>query len=112
MALRATYGNVPAAVDWIIRRRDEKATVRAQEQDDLKRRKLQKRLGVTENGDPVSTIIKISNTCMIGPLPALCISVIRFHVIILFLGQCNILEKLERNGLQPRTHYTSVKTGQ
>jgi hypothetical protein len=53
MALRATYGDVPAAVDWIIRRREEKLEIRKQEQEDIRRRKLQKRLGVTESGQPV-----------------------------------------------------------
>jgi hypothetical protein len=54
VALRAAYGNVPAAVDLIIRRREEEAKNRQQEKEDSKRRKLQKKLGVCNNGDPVN----------------------------------------------------------
>ena len=54
MALRATYGNVAAAVDLIIRKREEQAEIRKQEKEDIRRRRLQKKLGVCNNGDPVS----------------------------------------------------------
>ena len=54
MALRATYGNVAAAVDLVIRRREEQAEIRKQEKEDIRRRRLQKKLGVCSNGEPVS----------------------------------------------------------
>lgn len=54
MALRSTYGDITAAVDWIIRKRDEKTLNKKQDDEDMKRRKLQKKLGKCANGDPVN----------------------------------------------------------
>jgi hypothetical protein len=54
MALRATYGNMAGAVEWIIRKREEKSQIREQEREDLARRKLQKKLGKCEDGQPVN----------------------------------------------------------
>lgn len=54
MALRATYGDIARAVDWIIRRREELREIKEQEKEKRDRRKLQKQLGNCDNGEPVS----------------------------------------------------------
>jgi len=54
MALRATYGDTTSAVDWIIRKREEKAEIKQQEKENRERRKLQKQLGNCDNGQPVN----------------------------------------------------------
>lgn len=54
MALRATYGNMDAAVNYILQKREEQEALRKQEKEDRRRRRLQKRLGMTENGEPVN----------------------------------------------------------
>lgn len=54
IALRSTYGELTSAVDWIIRKREEKAQNKEQEREDLKRRKLQKKLGKCANGQVVN----------------------------------------------------------
>lgn len=53
MALRATYGDAGAAVEWILRRREEKEEIKKQEKENRQRRKLQKQLGNCDNGQPV-----------------------------------------------------------
>jgi hypothetical protein len=54
MALRSCYGDLDRAVDWIIRKQEERQLIKQQEKEDLKRRKLQKKLGLCNNGDSVS----------------------------------------------------------
>jgi len=54
MALRATYGDIAQAVDWILRKREEQTAIKIQEKENLTRRKLQKKLGSCSNGVPVS----------------------------------------------------------
>jgi len=55
MGLRAAYGNMDGAVDYIMRKREEQAALRKQENENRRRQKLQKRLGLTEQGQPVSS---------------------------------------------------------
>jgi len=70
MALRSTYGNVQASVDWIIRKREEIQRIRREEAENIRQKKLQKKLGFTDNGQPVNVTL-YKNLKEMGYDPAL-----------------------------------------
>ncbi|CAL8106533.1 unnamed protein product [Orchesella dallaii] len=107
MALRATYGDASSAVDWIIRRREEKLQIKQQEKENRQKRKLQKQLGNCDNGQPINTRLFLQMKEM-GFSPTMVTFALRranndMNIAIQLLGDNDFLRQARENIVIPST---------